>query len=295
MKTLSILIPEYNCECVSLVKALCLQPGLTALEQWEVIVADDGSVNQDTVRTNQVINSMDRCRFMRLEQNVGRAAIRNYLVREARYDYLLFIDADMSIIDDEFINRYISSVADVVYGSYKVIGCHPGNLRYEYEKHSESSHRAVERQKSQYQDFHTSNYLIKRSIALRHAFDTSFTGYGYEDVAYGRQLYHAGIKIRHIDNPVGFHDFETNEGYLAKTEESLKTLYDHRDMLYDYSRIIRCADMIRRIHLDNLCSWLFRCGKRRMRRRLLSKPSLWMFSFYKVGFYLSQSTPCRQQ
>lgn len=286
MQTLSILIPTYDCVCTKLVCALAAQPALGTLTHWEIIVADDGSPQAAVVEANRKINDIEGCRMIECEHNIGRAAIRNLLAQAAQYDYLLFIDADMTIADTHFIGRYIAAAAPVIYGGYKIEGHVPGNLRYMYERRCENAHHAAERSKHPYHDFHTSNYLIERELMLSHPLDTTYTGYGYEDVAYGETLRQAGIAIRHIDNPVIFSQFEPNEIYLAKTEESLHTLYQHRHQLAPYSRLISATHRLRALHLHGCYLRLYRLCARAMRQQLIRQPRLWLFSLYKIGYYL---------
>ena len=80
---LSILIPVFNTVCVQLVSDI-RQQALDADITFEVIVADDGSTDPKTIEANQAINAMDRCRYVCMGQNRGRAAIRNYLARDTR-------------------------------------------------------------------------------------------------------------------------------------------------------------------------------------------------------------------
>ena len=78
-----------------------------------------------------------------------------------------------------------------------------------------------QRQKNPYSDFHTSNFIIKRSIMLQHPLDERFRQYGYEDVLLGKTLKNNHIKIEHIDNPLGYEHFIENWSFVIKTEESL--------------------------------------------------------------------------
>lgn len=206
MKGLSILIPEYNCDCTQLVRDLHRQCASAQLPSWEIVVADDGSIDETAVNQNRTIGTWVNCTFIRNEQNMGRAAIRNFLAEKAQYDRLIFIDSDMCIVSEDFVKTYLASSAPVIYGGYSIVGNHAGNLRYDYERQAEHSHRASVRQRNCYKDFHTSNFCIDRSIFIAHPLDVSYEGYGYEDVAYGDQLCRAGIPIQHIDNPVGYYD-----------------------------------------------------------------------------------------
>ena len=124
---LSILLPSYNNVCVSLVQALQRQADalwgkLDKPFRYEIIVADDGSTDAACIDANRVIGDMLHCRYLRMEQNVGRAQIRNVLISESRGDYVLLIDSDLFLCDDNYLYKYATSTADVVYGGTRIGG-----------------------------------------------------------------------------------------------------------------------------------------------------------------------------
>ena len=98
IKALSILIPTYNDLCVNLVDAL-RQQAEAADFAYEILVADDGSTDADVIARNSGINQWEHCQYLRQPKNIGRAAIRNYLAQTAQYDWLLFIDSDMTLAE----------------------------------------------------------------------------------------------------------------------------------------------------------------------------------------------------
>lgn len=113
---LSILIPTYNYVCVKLVTDL--QQQAERLEcPYEILVADDASEDAFK-RENRKINGIPGCKYIELQENVGRSRIRNILGRLARYDYLIFMDCDASVVSNEFLSRYMAvrNAAEVVYG-----------------------------------------------------------------------------------------------------------------------------------------------------------------------------------
>ena len=101
IKCLSILIPTYNDACLDMVEELVRQARAIADWQWEIVVAEDGSTYVESLAQNGRIATMEGCRYFRREQNVGRAAVRNWLARKACYDNLLFVDAGLSFPDAE--------------------------------------------------------------------------------------------------------------------------------------------------------------------------------------------------
>lgn len=289
-KELSVLIPTYNHKCVVLVRQLVQQLEAAGIE-YEVIVADDGSTDAKTVTENQSINALPCSRYLVRQENVGRAAIRNFLVKEAQYTYVLFIDSDMTILSDLFIHRYLENSCDTVidggvaiHGNEEVL---KRNLRYRYEKTEEARHTAPERQKTPYQHLHTANLFVRRDLMLQHPFDERFRHYGYEDVLLGKNFRQQHVPIEHIDNPLGFCTFETNAEFVAKTEEGLRTLGQFRDDLRGYSRLLT---IVSNIHIPavltmiRLCHRLF--GSLERRNLCGNHPSVSVFKLYRLGYFI---------
>lgn len=302
---LSILLPSYNNVCVSLVQALqrqadALRGKLDKPFRYEIIVADDGSTDAACIDANRVIGDMLHCRYLRMEQNVGRAQIRNVLISESRGDYVLLIDSDLFLCDDNYLYKYATSTADVVYGGTRIGGEGlamvdneantenlKGNLRYIYEKKAEPSHRAVFRQLRPNQEISVCNLYARRDIMEAHPFDSRFKAYGYEDVLFGKRLAESGIEVTHIDNPVLINEFEPNSVFVKKTEEAILTLCRFEQDLEGYSNLkTKVTTLGRYIPLSLFRLW-HRIMKNKEKRNLTGpKPSLLLFKLYKLGFFL---------
>ena len=302
---LSILLPSYNNVCVSLVQVLqrqadALRGRLGKPFRYEIIVADDGSTDAACIDANRVIGDMLHCRYLRMEQNVGRAQIRNVLISESRGDYVLLIDSDLFLCDDNYLYKYATSTADVVYGGTRIGGKGfamvddeantenlKGNLRYIYEKKAEPSHRAAFRQLRPNQEISVCNLYARRDIMEAHPFDSRFKAYGYEDVLFGKRLAESGIEVTHIDNPVLINEFESNSVFVKKTEEAILTLCRFEQDLEGYSNLkTKVTTLGRYIPLSLFRLW-HRIMKNKEKRNLTgSKPSLLLFKLYKLGFFL---------
>lgn len=292
IQEISILIPTYNDICVELVASLSLQAETCAVTEglkYEILVADDGSIDADVKLRNGIINSYKHCRMILREKNTGRAAVRNFLAKEAKYDSLLFIDSDMTVVREDFLQRYLNSSVDgIVYGGYEVGKGDATNLRYRYERSCADSHTALRRQQHPYRDFHTSNFMIPRKTMLTNLLDERFRHYGYEDVLYGKSLKKKGVTIHHIDNPVGFCTFEDNLSYVSKTEEGLRTLYQFQKDLKGYSSLLDMAHWLQQLHLSWIPRCLFAVAGNRMRQRLCQpSPSLILFGLYRLAYFLN--------
>lgn len=286
---LSILIPIYNSDCRELVTELRRQAEAIDSLKYEIIVADDGSPEAAVGDWLSVISQKPNVRCLRREQNMGRAAIRNFLAQQAKFSWLLYLDGDMAIPSNDFVRRWIEAdVEQVGYGGYIVGKGEQSNLRYIYEKQCEPMHRAEERRKRPFMHFHTCNFLISKDIMLQYPFDERFRHYGYEDVLFGKQLRQAGITIVHPDNPVGFFEYEDNAHFVSKTEEGLRTLHLFRNDLRGYSQMLTFIDGI---HI-NAVRWFFILWHRVFgcleRKKLCgNKPSLRLFKLYKLGYFLT--------
>ena len=294
MAGISVLIPTYNQPCLELVSQLQAQLEQAAVP-YEIIVADDGSTDERAVEANLGIATLAHCQYIVRKENAGRAAIRNFLAQEAQYDLLLFIDSDMSIVDGQYIRRYLAVDCDaVVDGGVRIVGDEDelrGNLRYLYEKAEEPHHTAPERQRTPYQHLHTANLLIRRELMLKYPFNERFRHYGYEDVLLGKTLRRHRVAIRHIDNPLGFSTFESNADFVAKTEEGLRTLYEFREDLRGYSRLLTLVSGIHIPLVKTMIRWVHRLIGPAVRRNLCSThPRLFLFKLYKLGYYLCQAS-----
>ena len=282
MKQLSILIPTFNDVCTALVTTLHEQAETLGIG-YEILVADDGSTDKAVVEKNRQINSLSHCRLIEQPANQGRAAIRNFLARQATYPWLVFIDSDMVVCREDFLRRYAETEETSIVDGGVVIGqVQSGNLRSLYEKAAEQEHTFEKRQQSPYQDFHTANFMIERKLMLQHPFDERFRYYGYEDVLFGKAMQQAGIPITHIDNPLSFEVFEDNAAFIAKTEEGLRTLYTFREELKGYSRLL---DTMSHLPRTPLRLWHKLFGKLEKQNLIGPHPSLLVFKLYKIGFF----------
>lgn len=289
MKDISILIPTYNDRCNTLVEALQRQASTLGIS-YEIIVADDGSTDADVLSANRSVNQLPCCRMVECPENRGRAAIRNFLAQQARYPWLLFLDCDIAVDHPQFLRNYaVSEGSDVVDGGVCIAkderSLH-ANLRYLYESKAAPRHSVQQRSLHPYHYFRTTNFMIARSIMLRHPFDERFRSYGYEDVIFGKTLQRHQISIQHIDNPVVLQNYESNDRYILKTEESLRTLHQFQDELQGYSRLLDHVRILGPIApLIRLFHHLFgRCERHHLTG---NHPTLRVFNLYRLGYFLS--------
>ncbi len=284
---LSILIPTKDYGCSKLVNALHKQAEQQGCP-FEIIVGEDGST-PGGLKLNAELCNLPNCRIIALSHNVGRAKIRNILAQEALHKNLLFIDSDAVVERDDFIEKYIETLK-----THKVVcgGLYHDNelpwddctLRHKYEKRADKKRSAEIRSKNPHENFTTFNFAIRREIFCSIWFDEKIFLYGYEDTLFGHKLREHGIEVKHIDNPLLHIGLESNAVYLAKVEESIKTLLTIDDRIGE-TRLLKYANRIKKLHLTKTVALCWKIFFPAMRRNLIGKhPSLLLLNIYKLGY-----------
>lgn len=297
---LSILIPTYNADCRPLVESVQRSAGRCGLT-YEIVVADDASPQLAFRDKNRGIADRPHCRYLGLERNVGPARLRNYLVSQARYAYLLFLDADVMPVSDDFIGHYWQAIqaeraaGKAGAGELPLIVCggfvYPRRevpaqsvLRYRYGIGVEER-TAAQRAGMPYCNFNSMNFLASRSCFERVQFDQAFH-LGYEDTLFGMRLAEAQVPVRHIDNPVYHLVEEDSAAYLIKIERAVRNLVGQETTLKAYVRLLQWYDGIDRLGLTAWVAGGFRRTKGALTRQLCGRrPSLKLFAFYKLGYF----------
>lgn len=286
---LSILIPTYNDDCSRLVHQLQQQ----LPQDGEIIVGDDCSTDKDVIQKNRDATALPGCRFFQSEHNLGRAAVRNALAREAKGEWLLFIDADAEVRSMSFIANYMTATEEtnalVVCGGTGNLTLCPrpkARLRYDYEVAAEKRLTLEFRRRFPYGQFTTFNFLIRRDLFLSIGFNEHCKEYGHEDTLFGLALKQRGVAIQHIDNKLTHLGLEDADVYLAKTETALRSLAAMDIKQREHVRVSALALRLKRWHLLGLVRNLYKICKPLLRANLLGKhPNQLLFALYKLGAY----------
>lgn len=287
---LSILIPTHNYDCSRLVYDLETQLS----DDDEIIVGNDCSTDKSIVAKLNEIGNSGNSRLYTPSENkhpLGRAAIRNALAREAKGEWLLFIDADAEVRSKTFIDDYLTAAnnAPVICGGTGNLPECPSpeyRLRYNYEVEAEQRLTVERRREFPYAQLTTFNFLIRRDIFLSIEFDEKIREYGYEDTCFGFELKERGIAIHHIDNKLIHLGIEPSTVYLAKIETALRSLAKLEPEQRRQIRLSAFAMKLERYCLLGIVRCVFRLTKTQLRANLLGKhPNQKLFTFYKLGYY----------
>lgn len=289
---LSILIPVYNYNIAKLVEDLYVQ-GLDALVDFEIIVMEDGS--DLFLEENKQAASREFCRYIPLEKNIGRSAIRNRLADEAKYKHLVFMDCDAEVCNPNYIRRYAAFqheecvvVGGTIYDPDENNPNYSLRLKYGRQREAQAFH---ERQKRKYQTFSSFNFLISKSIFNKVRFDENIRGYGHEDTLFGHCLFENGYEIQHIDNSLIHKGLDDNKTFIRKTEIATENLYrlyqtGRYPFLAKESKLLYNFTRINKLKLTSLFALNYKALKQFMQNRLSSpNPSLRLYDLYKL-FYM---------
>ena len=286
---ISVCIPVYNFDIEPLVTALV--PQAEAIN-GEIVIIDDGSTHYKE-QNKEVAKKHNVIKYIELEQNIGRAAIRNLFTGYASFGYMLFLDCDSIIISDDFLEKYLETVRgynpDVVCGG-RIYGPRPDDrkklLRWKYGITRESK-PASERKKNPNASFMTNNFLVRKEILQKIRFNKKLRGYGHEDTLFGYELKKNGIEIIHIENPILNGDVEDVSVFLDKTRQGIANLakiyklYKNEEQLWEDITLLKSYVKIKKSGLLPFITFLSFVTLPVLRFMLLSIPSVKLFNMYK--------------
>jgi len=294
---LSVLIPVFNREVNVLVASLLAQtrdwPGAV-----EIVLLDDKSAPEFQAQ-NRPLAAQPGVRYEELPANVGRAAIRNQLAARARHEWLLLLDNDSLLPDQQFLARYAQAVgaqpaAALFIGGTTYEATPPADpalyLRWHYGRAREMRPAAA-RQRDPGGQLTINNALLPSDLLRRFPLDERLSGYGHEDTRFGLELARAGVLVQHLDNPVLHDGLEPAAVFLAKSQQAVRNLAQvlRTDGLGADTRLVRAAQRLRRAGLAGLAGATLSQLEPTLRRRLLAtRPSLRALDLLKLRWLLQE-------
>ncbi|MCF6242370.1 MAG: glycosyltransferase [Bacteroidales bacterium] len=294
---LSICIPVYNCKVNLLTNALLDMANRQSVP-IEIILIDDASLF--VYHKQNVLLAGKYVKYIRLDENIGRAKIRNLFLKYAKYEYLLFLDCDSKLTKHDFIAAYLSSIN-------KNSGVICGGRIYDAKK-KERNYRLRQkygidrecppvnkRKQNPYSSFMSNNFLIKREIFQKIPFDERLKKYGHEDTLFAYRLRQNNILVQHIDNPA-LHDFdEDNREFIKKTEQAIENLlYISNnlagDKFFKEVKLLRTYEQLKKYSFDKVLLFSFVYFLPLLRKILInSGGELFLFDIYKLLYIIKLS------
>ena len=286
---LSVLIPVYNYDLRPLVNQLLGQ--IAQLDvAVEILIRDDGSTQWAS--ENRDLEQFPAVRYSANDTNLGRSATRQALAEDAQYNQLLFLDADVLPVNDDYLKTYLEH--PMLSGA---IGCGgvsyqdmppPASqmLRYVYGLKRESL-AAIDRQKTAYMVL-AANLWISKELFFE--LNDNLENFYGDDLVLSQKIRAKNLEVIHLDNPVYHLGLESSEAFLDKTVQMIRNLVRlelEGTIDKDLMRLQRAYLNIKAKGLAKPYLWATKQLLPGMKRNLLgNKPSMKTFDAYKLYLYI---------
>lgn len=241
---LSVLVPFFRDDPGPLIEALSDEAQALA-GSVELVVLDDGSGDEDLSRRveAQLLASRLPARFIRLRKNEGRSKGRNRLTASARGGSYLFLDSDMLPDDRRFLQTWADLVARqdpaVAFGGFSLLQA-PQDAAFAVHRAMSQRSECIPYQQRALQPekyVYTSNLLVRRDVFTAEAFDSEFSGWGWEDVEWAMRVARR-FRVIHVDNPATHLGLESADRLAGKYEQSVanfaRVVGRHPDFVSQY-------------------------------------------------------------
>lgn len=222
---ISVIIPTYNrkgilAECLS-----SLFKQSYSKNNFEIIVIDDGSVDETESLVRMKINEADvELRYLK-QQNRGPAAARNLGIKNAKGEIILFIGDDIissPILLEEHI-RYHKQCLDEKVAVLGYVTWPPETaitpfMEWLDESGAQFGYRLIKDPENVlYRFFYTSNVSVKREFLLKHGlFDEDFPYAALEDIELAYRLKDKGLRIVYNKDALAYHKHRIDKKIFIK-------------------------------------------------------------------------------
>lgn len=286
---ISILIPTYNYNVLPLVEKLCEELDEMDLA-CEILIGDDASPQPP--EAHKALKTMPKVNFLISEKNRGRTGMRQWLSEKARYEHLLFMDADVLPKNEHFISAFLKETNyDVVFGGIAYIETPPSKgqmLRWKYGRSRETM-TAEKREDQPYLAVNSGCFMIDRALFLKTNQLLQMNKYGLDNY-FKELLREANARIRHIENPVYHLGLESNDQFLKKSLEAINTTVylEKEKLLSDGVRPLQKSYLkLSKWGLTGLFYSIISLMKKRMEVNFKSgNPNLFWFDLYRLHYYI---------
>ena len=283
--TLSILIPCYNWDVLEFIRKihrLCVDE--KRITQFEIICFEDAS---SKLYSNHLMKKLKNVKYLNLSKNIGRSAIRNKLGALSKYNWLLFIDCDSKIVNNNFIQEYINSTEKQ--GSLETIFYGPTI----YEKKNNDITKTLHHKygskietRRKLKIFSSHHFLIHKSKFDKNKFDETIKTYGYEDTLFSIS---SNLKFEYINNPLIHIGLKTNTAFLEDTKKAIYNLINYKNQIktIKYIKLLKWGAIIEKLKLSKIILIIFNTMEPKIVENLKSSsPKIILFQLYKLGLLI---------
>jgi GT2 family glycosyltransferase len=211
---LSIVVPTHNRKEV-LAKTLEAYGCQTAVEEiLEILIVDDGSTDGTVELISRSLGSYPSPMRLLRQEKRGQAAARNYGIREAGGEIILFGDDDI-IPAPHMVGEHLAwhrrypeaSVGILGYVTWDPAVRPTPFMKWLGESGPLFNFKSLTKgQVLDFGNFFSCNISIKTAFLRLHGvFDEDFRTYGYEDYELGFRLHRKGFRLLYNPDAVGYH------------------------------------------------------------------------------------------
>ena len=287
---ISILIPIYNYNISSLVCEIHKQ-AIHANIEFEIICFDDKSEKYIS-ENKSTIDAFEHTKILVSNKNIGRTNARQILSDNSKYNWLLFLDADVIPKSGNFIEHYIdktNSCYEVIYGGLaysKAKPEHKSILRWLYGQTYEEVD-AKKRNLNPHQLITSGNFIIKKTVFDKINLQIDRKGYGLDNY-FAALLKQNNIKVSHINNEVYHFGIENSIVYLSKVEGGIITLlwlFNKEKISKSDNKLLSTFVLFKKLKLNYLMVYFYQLFNSKIKNHLLGpNPNMELLQFYKLVF-----------
>lgn len=118
MSKISIIIPAYNCE--GTIEKCILSVINQSFSEWELILIDDGSIDNTREICKCYADSIKI--FLYSQKNSGVSSARNFGIKKATGEYMVFVDSDDFLLEDALSIIHDSMKGkDICFYNYQIV------------------------------------------------------------------------------------------------------------------------------------------------------------------------------
>lgn len=216
---LSVCITAYNTDVSALVKKILTQANIANIN-IDILIG---------INTELKPSLTDKNITYLYSHELNSAKLKNKLAEKSKYEYILFLDADIEIKSDSFISFYVASIVQkqqIVFGGKINPAQKPNNkylLAYKYSNITDALDIDIRRKKAN-NYFSSSNLLINKQLFSSIKFNEEFSKYGYSDEFLAFNILKQNITITQIDNPIITTSSTTNSNFLKNSLKEIDNL-----------------------------------------------------------------------
>lgn len=200
----SVVTPAYNCLEMLKRTLISLERQNIGMENFEVIVVDDGSTDGTTGFLKNY-NGILNLHPVFNEKNSGRAKSRNRGIETAKNELIIFLDADIEVKYD-FIGTHLKKHEHELCACVGKVLFHPEITHTKYMQYLDrrGSAKVKPGGKLPGKYFRTTNASVPRELLIKiGCFDENFIHYGGEDTELGMRIADE-IPIYYLADAIGY-------------------------------------------------------------------------------------------